>query len=173
MQPAPVGPGCIVLDVLMPGPSGLDLQRALARRATSLPIVFLSGHGDIQMSVRAIKDGAVDFLTKPVERDTLFAAVASAIEQSVAKQAASKQLQAARACYAALTPREREVFAQVIAGQLSKQIASDLGASERTIKAHRSSIMEKMKVTSLVELGQLAEMLHAAGDLAVPPNGTQ
>jgi FixJ family two-component response regulator len=163
------GPGCIVLDVLMPGPSGLDLQQALARRPHPLPIVFVSGHGDIPMSVRAVKAGAVDFLTKPVDREALFAAVASALEQSAGDKPASDHLEAARACYAALTPREREVFAEVAAGQLSKQIAHRLGRSERTIKAHRQQIMEKMKVANLVELGKLVELLHSAGDLDASP----
>jgi len=170
LEETPAGPGCIVLDVLMPGPSGLDLQAALTRRARPLPIVFLSGHGDIPMSVRAVKAGAVDFLTKPVDRNVLFAAVAHAIEQSVAEQATAGHLQAARAGFARLTPREREVFAEVVAGRLSKQIAHRLGTSERTIKAHRQQIMEKMQVSGLVELGKLAELLHGAGDLAKPTN---
>ncbi|HEY6235840.1 MAG TPA: response regulator [Candidatus Elarobacter sp.] len=165
LEPAPAAPGCLLLDVRMPGPSGLELQDALARRAGSLPIVFMSGHGDIAMSVRAVKAGAVDFLTKPVDRELLFTAVAGAIERSATRQQAIDDAHAARSRYATLTPREQEVLAEVAAGRLSKQIAADLGTAERTIKAHRSRIMEKMNVASLLELGKLIEVLRAAGEL--------
>jgi len=169
LEPPPAAPGCLVLDVRMPGPSGLDLQDALARRAGSLPIVFMSGHGDIPMSVRAVKAGAVDFLTKPVDRELLFAAVASAVERSATQQHSTDDAQAARSRYATLTPREQQVLKEVAAGRLSKQIAADLGTAERTIKAHRSRIMEKMNVASLLELGKLVEALRAAGELPDPP----
>jgi len=163
-------PGCILLDVLMPGPSGLDLQRALARQTTPLPIVFLSGHGDIPKTVRAIKAGASDFLTKPVERDVLFAAVAGAVAQDVVAAAEFDHHQYVRTRYATLTAREREVFGHVVAGRLSKQIAGDLGTSVRTIKAHRSRIMEKLKVASLLDLGKVAELLQGS-DLGIQLRG--
>ncbi len=156
-------PGCAVLDVRMPGPSGLDLQEALARFDVPLPIVFLTGHGDIPMSVRAIKAGAVDFLTKPVSREVLLGAVRSAIARDAETRAAREVLRVLRARYESLTPREREVFTGVVAGRLNKQIAADLGTAERTIKAHRAQVMEKMQVASVAELVQAADQLGAAG----------
>jgi FixJ family two-component response regulator len=156
-------PGCAVLDVRMPGPSGLDLQEALARFDVPLPIVFLTGHGDIPMSVRAIKAGAVDFLTKPVSREVLLGAVRSAIARDAETRAAREVLRVLRARYESLTPREREVFTGVVAGRLNKQIAADLGTAERTIKAHRAQVMEKMQVGSVAELVQAADQLGAAG----------
>jgi FixJ family two-component response regulator len=137
-------PGCVVLDVRMPGPSGLDLQEALARSGASMPIVFLTGHGDIPMSVRAMKAGAVDFLTKPVSREALLGAVRSALARD-AETRARVRVQVLRAHYERLTPREREVFAGVVAGKLNKQIAADLGIADRTIKAHRAQVMEKCR----------------------------
>jgi FixJ family two-component response regulator len=161
-------PGCVVLDVRLPGPSGLDLQEALARLAVPLPIVFLTGHGDIPMSVRAIKGGAVDFLTKPVSRDTLLAAVRTALARDAETRAARARVHALRARYETLTPREREVFAGVVAGKLNKQIAADLGTAERTVKAHRAQVMDKMHVASVAELVHIADQLGAAA-----PPGTQ
>jgi FixJ family two-component response regulator len=155
-------PGCVVLDVRMPGPSGLDLQEALARLEVPVPIVFLTGHGDIPTSVRAMKAGAVDFLTKPVSRDALLAAVRSALARDAETRAARARVQAWHSRYASLTPREREVFAGVVAGKLNKQIAAELGTAERTVKAHRAQVMEKMQVASLAELVHVAEQLHAA-----------
>lgn len=156
------GPGCILLDVNMPGgPSGPELQHALARRADALPVVFLSGQGDISMGVDAMKSGAVDFLTKPVKRDALLAAVHTAVERDRARrdvQASERELQAH---FESLSPREREVFAQVTAGRLNKQIAFDLGASERTIKAHRAHVMEKFHVHSFVDLIRIATRLDS------------
>jgi FixJ family two-component response regulator len=156
------GPACVLLDVRMPGPSGLDLQEALARRGEAPPIVFLSGHGDIPMSVRALKAGAVDFLTKPVGRETLLAAVDAALEQDTARRAERADIQALRQRYDRLTPREREVLELVVAGKLNKQIAGDLGAAERTVKAHRAQVMEKMEVASL------ADLVRAASRLGLP-----
>jgi FixJ family two-component response regulator len=158
-------PGCVVLDVRMPGPSGLDLQEALARLEVPVPIVFLTGHGDIPTSVRAMKAGAVDFLTKPVSREALLAAVRSALGRDAEARAARARVQAWHSRFASLTPREREVFAGVVAGKLNKQIAAELGTAERTVKAHRAQVMEKMQVASLAELVHVAEQLHAA----VPP----
>ena len=155
-------PGCIVLDVRMPGPSGLDLQEALAQLEVRLPIVFFTGHGDIPMSVRAMKAGAVDFLTKPVGRDALLASVRIALARDAETRAAREGLRALRARYETLTPREREVFAGVVAGKLNKQIAADLGTAERTVKAHRAHMMQKMGVASIAELVQVAHQLNAA-----------
>lgn len=154
-------PGCILLDVRMPGPSGLDLQEALARLEVQVPIVFLTGHGDIPMSVRAMKGGAVDFLTKPVSRDTLLGAVRSALARDAAARAVRARLSELRARYETLTPREREVFAGVVAGKLNKQIAFELGTAERTIKAHRAQVMGKMQVASVAELVHVADQLGA------------
>jgi FixJ family two-component response regulator len=160
-------PGCVVLDVRLPGPSGLDLQEALARLAVPTQIVFLTGHGDIPMSVRAIQGGAVDFLTKPVSRDTLLAAVRTALARDAETRAARARAQALRARYETLTPREREVFAGVVAGKLNKQIAAELGTAERTVKAHRAQVMDKMQVASVAELVHIAAQLGAS---AAPPD---
>ena len=160
-------PGCVVLDIRLPGPSGLDLQEALARLAVPLPIVFLTGHGDIPTSVRAIKGGAVDFLTKPVSRDTLLAAVRTALARDAETRAARARVHALRARYETLTPREREVYAGVVAGKLNKQIAAELGTAERTVKAHRAQVMDKMQVASVAELVHVADQLGAA---AAPPD---
>jgi len=156
----PNTPGCIVLDVQMPGLSGFDLQEAFARNWVPLPIVFLTGYGDIPMSVRAIQAGAVDFLTKPVNRDALLGAIRSALARNAAVRAAHAQALALRERHEMLTPREREVFAGVVAGKLNKQIAFELGTAERTIKAHRAQVMEKMHVTSVAELVRAAEQLR-------------
>ena len=158
-------PGCVLLDVRMPGPSGLDLQDALARRHDSLPIIFLTGHGDIAMSVRAIKAGALDFLTKPVRREELLRAVQNALACDAVGRAAREQVRTLKARYEALTPREREVYEQVVAGKLNKQIAAALGTAERTVKAHRAQVMEKMHAESLAELIRQAEQLRA-----IPPS---
>jgi FixJ family two-component response regulator len=152
-------PGCILLDLRMPGVSGLDLQQSLARMEERLPIVFLSGHGDIPASVRAMKSGAVDFLTKPVRRDALLRAIQNALGVDAKGRAARAVLRELQDRYEHLTPREREVLAHVVGGKLNKQIAFDLGAAERTIKAHRASIMEKLGVQSVAELARLAQEL--------------
>ena len=154
-------PGCVVLDVRLPGPSGLDLQEALARLEVPLPIVFLTGHGDIPMSVRAMKAGAIDFLTKPVSREALLAAVRVAVARDADTRATREGLRGLRARYESLTPREREVFAGIVAGRLNKQIAAELGTAERTIKAHRAHVMEKMDVASVAELVRIAGQLGA------------
>ena len=155
-----VEPGCILLDLQMPGVSGLDLQQSLARMEERLPIIFLTGHGDIPASVRAMKAGAVDFLTKPVGRDALLSAITKRSRHVDAKgRAARAALRELQNRYENLTPREREVLAHVVSGKLNKQIAFDLGAAERTIKAHRASIMEKLGVQSVAELVRLAQEL--------------
>lgn len=155
-------PGCLVLDVRLPGPSGMELQRALAQRADAPPVVFLTGYGDIAMSVLAIKRGAVDFLTKPVERDALLAAVTIALERDVARRADERRRQAVRRNFAMLTAREREVFAQVVRGRLNKQIAGSLGTCERTVKAHRAHVMEKLQVHSVAELVLFSVQLESS-----------
>lgn len=154
-------PGCIVLDVRMPGPSGLELQTALVRKRSTLPIIFLTGHGDIRMSVRAMKAGAVDFLTKPVLKEELLAAVESALKTQARLLEQSRRLGYLRECYTALTDREREIMGQVVDGKLNKQIASAMGIAERTVKAHRAQVMSKMQVESLAELVRVAGMLEA------------
>jgi FixJ family two-component response regulator len=152
-------PGCILLDLRMPGVSGLDLQQSLEHMDEPLPIVFLTGHGDIPASVRAMKAGAVDFLTKPVRREALLAAVQNALSLDAKGRAARAVLRELQNRYENLTPREREVLVHVVSGKLNKQIAFDLGTAERTIKAHRASIMEKLGVQSVAELVRLAQEL--------------
>src|SRR5262245_38959879 len=133
----PDGAGCLVLDLRLPGPSGLDLQERLSTTENPLPIVFLSGHGDVPRTVRAMRGGAVDFLTKPVEADVLLAAVDRALAQDAEARVVRARRHATRSRYNRLTPREREVFAHLISGQLNKQVGFDLGISERTTKIHR------------------------------------
>jgi FixJ family two-component response regulator len=155
----PQQPGCVVLDVRMPGMSGLELQEKLAERDFGLPILFLTGHGDVPMAVRAMKQGAFDFLTKPVDGDVLVAAVRAAIARDQLTRAEQDWLDELRARLATLTPRERQVFEHVISGQLNKQIAADLGTVEKTVKVHRGRVMEKLKARSLAELVRLAGRL--------------
>jgi FixJ family two-component response regulator len=152
--------GCVLLDVRMPGPSGLDLQEALVREDEPLPVIFLTGHGDVPTTVRAMKAGAVDFLTKPIKRDVLLNAVRTALARDVRLHTSREQLRDLRARFAKLTPREREVFALVVAGRLNKQIAGELGMAERTVKAHRAQVMMKMGATSLAELVRLADKMQ-------------
>lgn len=153
------GPGCILLDLQMPGLDGLELQHRLAELGQSLPIVFLTGHGDVATSVRAIKAGAEDFLLKPVARDRLLEAVERALAHYEEGRERNAVLSSLRALVASLTPREHEVFMLLVRGKLNKQAAHDLGTSERTIKAHRHSIMQKLRVRSLAEAVSIAERL--------------
>jgi FixJ family two-component response regulator len=155
----PSAPGCLLLDVAMPGLNGLELQQALVASGHELPIVFLTGHGDIPMSVQAMKRGAVDFLTKPVLDDDLLQAVRVAIEKDRLQRQTQAEVAEIRQRLAALTPREREVLEHVIAGQLNKQIAYDLGTVEKTIKVHRGQVMKKMRAQSVAELVRLAEQV--------------
>ena len=152
-------PACVVLDVQLPGPSGLDLQRELARRGAPIPIIFLTGRGSIPMSVRAMKEGAVEFLTKPVRSRDLVAAIRAAIAGDRALQEERRELTALRERYGRLTAREREVMAHVVAGMLNKQIAGELDASERTVKFHRAHVMKKMQADSLADLVLMAARL--------------
>jgi RNA polymerase sigma factor (sigma-70 family) len=151
--------GCILLDVQMPGISGLQLQEALAKSGFTLPIIFLSGHGDIAMSVKGIKAGAEDFLTKPVDKKILLRAIEQALSHYDQRHERDVQLKTIRELVATLTPREKEVFGLVVRGKLNKQIAHELGTSERTIKAHRHNIVAKLKVQSTAELASIAERL--------------
>jgi FixJ family two-component response regulator len=155
--PADDAPGCILLDVQIPGLTGPELQERLGQLGSVLPIVFLTGHGDIPTSVRTIKAGAEDFLTKPVSSEDLLRAIEKALVHHKALLGQREKLDAMRERIASLTPREREVFALVVRGKINKQIAFALGTTERTIKAHRHSVMEKMQVQSLAELVSIAE----------------
>jgi FixJ family two-component response regulator len=160
MEPRPDGPACLILDVRMPEANGLEIQEALARLRINVPIIFLTGHGDIPMSVRAMRAGAADFLTKPVRREQLLAAVQAAFAGQTASRADHSQLDALQARFQSLTAREREVFEGVVAGKLNKQIAGQLNIAERTVKAHRSQMMEKMQAGSVAELVRQAQQLH-------------
>jgi FixJ family two-component response regulator len=153
----PHTPGCLVLDVAMPGLNGLELQEALRIKGSAIPIIFLTGHGDIPMSVQAIKGGALDFLTKPVHDKDLLKAVEAALEKDCIERKRRAELDDIQERLATLTPREREVLIHVVSGQLNKQIAYDLGTVEKTIKVHRARVMEKMKVGSVAELVRLTE----------------
>jgi FixJ family two-component response regulator len=162
---SPGGAGCVVLDVQMPGLNGLDAQDALAALPNPLPIVFLTGHGDVPGSVRAMKAGAVDFLGKPVLPETLLDAVSRALARDAESRAGRNRRAQLRARYERLTPREREVFAHLISGQLNKQAAFDLGTTEHTIKVHRRRVLEKLEADSV------ADLVRFASDLGIEPVG--
>jgi len=158
----PNAPSCLILDVRLPGLSGLDLQRELAEAGVHIPIIFVTGHGDIPMSVQAMKAGAVEFLTKPFRDQALLDAIRQAIgHDQVARQQHARSADLRRR-YESLKPREREVFRCVVSGMLNKQIAGEVGATERTVKFHRGNIMRKMQVKSLAELVRMAEALGIA-----------
>ena len=161
----PDGPTCLVVDVRMPGRSGLDLQRDLAAANRQLPIVFITAHGDIPMTVQAMKGGAIEFLTKPFREQDLLDAVEAGLARDRARREGEKALDVIRERFNSLSTREREVMIRVTAGRLNKQIAADIGITESTVKVHRSHLMRKMKARSLPELDRMADMLklHSGG----------
>ena len=155
----PDAPGCIVLDVRLPGPSGLEIQRMLTELNVHLPVIFISGHADIPMSVRAIKSGAIEFLAKPLHEQQLLDAVQAGIEHDRTQRAKAKEIAELQKRFASLTPCERDVLTLVVSGQRNKQIAGQLKLSEMTVKVHRSHIMQKMGANSLVHLVRMADEL--------------
>ena len=165
----PEAPACIVLDVRLPGFSGLDLQKQLAKAGVRIPLIFITGHGDIPMSVQAMKAGAVEFLTKPFRDQDLLDAIEEGLKRDGAACKEQAKLAELRRRYESLTPREREVMALVVAGKLNKQIASDLHTVEKTIKFHRAHVMQKMAAASLAALVQMAGYLETLGPFTNPP----
>ena len=155
----PEAPGCLVLDVRLPGMSGLAFQEQLAKAGIGLPIIFISGHGDVPMTVRAMKAGAVEFLTKPFDDQVLLDAIHAAVERDRKRRRNATQLAEVQARYRALTEREREVFKHVVGGRLNKQIAAELGLSVVTVKVHRGQLMRKMAAKSIVDLVRMADQL--------------
>lgn len=156
-------PNCLVLDVSLPGLNGLDLQNLVAGERTDMPIIFITGHGDVPMTVQAMKAGAVEFLTKPFNDDVLLTAIRSALERSRVALSREAEIRVLRDHYASLSQRERQVMALVVAGLLNKQVAGELGISEITVKAHRARVMQKMNAGSLAELVKIAARLRGQG----------
>ena len=161
-RPRVLVPSCLVLDVSLPGLNGLDLQKRIAADRIDMPIIFITGYGDVPMTVRAMKAGAVEFLTKPFGDDVLLSAIGNAIERSRTALGNEAEIRALRDCYASLTRREREVMALVVSGRLNKQVGGELGISEITVKAHRGNVMRKMKAGSLADLVNMAARLRPA-----------
>ena len=159
-RPRALTPNCLVLDISLPGLNGLELQKRVAVERTDMPIIFITGHGDIPMSVGAMKAGAVEFLTKPFNDEVLLTAIRQALERSRLALAQEAEMQELRDRYASLTPREMQVMALVVSGLLNKQVGGELGISEKTVKAHRGQVMQKMKANSVADLVKMAEKLH-------------
>jgi len=159
-RPRVLAPSCLVLDVTLPGLNGLDLQKRIAVDRADVPIIFITGYGDVPMTVQAMKAGAVEFLTKPFGDDVLLSAIRHALECSHTTLGREAEIRALRDCYALLTPREREVMALVVSGLLNKQVGGELGISEITVKAHRGQVMRKMKANSLPALVKMAARLR-------------
>ena len=159
-RPRALTPNCLVLDISLPGLNGLELQKRVAVERADMPIIFITGHGDIPMSVGAMKAGAVEFLTKPFNDEVLLTAIRQALERSRLALAQEAGMQELRDRYASLTPREMQVLALVVSGLLNKQAAGELGISEKTVKAHRGQVMQKMKANSVADLVKMAEKLH-------------
>jgi FixJ family two-component response regulator len=163
-RPRLVAPSCLVLDVTLPDLDGLELQRLIGVERLDMPIIFITGHGDVPMSVRAMKAGALEFLTKPLDTEVLLSAIRLAIERSQTALIQEAQMHALRDCYRSLSGREREVMALVVRGHLNKEIGGELGISEITVKAHRGNMMRKMNAKSLAELVTMAGKLHTAAE---------
>jgi FixJ family two-component response regulator len=161
-RPQALVPGCLVLDISLPGLNGLELQERLSAAGTSMPIIFITGHRDVPMTVKAMKAGAVEFLTKPFSDDVLLRAIRAAIERSRVALSRDAEIQVLRDCYASLSPRERQVMALVVSGLLNKQVGGELGISEITVKAHRGKVMQKMKADSFAELVKMDARLRLA-----------
>jgi FixJ family two-component response regulator len=155
-------PSCLILDISLPGLNGLELQKRIAMERTDMPIIFVTGHGDVPKTVQAMKAGAVEFLTKPFSDEVLLSAIRQALERSRVVLSCEANLRALRERYASLTPRERQVMALVVSGLLNKQVGGELGISEITVKAHRGKVMEKMKASSLADLVKMASKLGVA-----------
>ncbi len=172
-RPRAVAPSCLVLDVSMPGLNGLDLQQRVAVERADMPIIFITGHGDVPMSVQAMKAGAVEFLTKPFGDNVLLTAIRNAIDRSRSALSREAEIRTLRDSYALLSRREREVMALVVSGRLNKQVGGELGISEITVKAHRGKVMRKMKAGSLADLVKMAAQLRLApaAPRNEPPSG--
>jgi len=160
LQPRTLCPSCLVLDVALPDLNGLDLQQRIAGEGAEIPIIFITGYGDVPMTVRAMKAGAIEFLTKPFSDEVLLEAIRSALSRSQAAQGAASEMKTLQECYASLSGREREVMGLVVSGLMNKQVGGELGISEITVKAHRGRVMRKMKARSFADLVNIAAKLH-------------
>jgi FixJ family two-component response regulator len=170
-SPRAVVPSCLLLDISLPGINGLDLQKRLAAERTDMPIIFITGHGDVPKTVQAMKAGAIEFLTKPFSDEVLLSAIRQALERSRLALVQEAEIEQLRSRYASLTPREREVMALVVSGLLNKQVGGELGISEITVKAHRGQVMHKMKANSVADLVKMAGRLHDGSAVARSDTG--